>query len=398
MDARRFDRTARAALAAAVVAAAIGLAAVPAPTIAFGAPEVDDPATAVASAALDELSLVDRAGQVVMTSLPGERGAVLTSRTRRQLARLRPGGVIVFGENYRSRAQLTRLLRSAQAAARAGSAGSFDMLVSIDQEGGVVKRIPTAPPFNSHPRLGALDRVDVTKRQAAATAVALRRLGITMDLAPVADLDEGPRRVMRERSFGRSSFLVSRHVAAFVRGLQSSSVAAAVKHFPGFGGASVNSDDALATITRTRTQLAFDLRPFQAAVAAGTESVMVSHGVYRWIDRRRPASTSPAVYRMLRRDLGFDGVAITDSLHADGFGAAARTSVPVGCVQVIRAGADIALLTGSLTDALRCRAQLVAAVRDGRLSRARLDEAAVRVLRLKVHLGAGPGDATQAGG
>ncbi len=384
MDVRRIDRIARAALRTGIVAIAIACAAVPLEVPAIAAEAAVDEHDTAARAALERLSPLDRAGQLVMTSIPGTR---LDSRATSQLRRLRPGGVIVFGDNYRSNAQLWRLLRATQVAARVGDATRPQALVSIDQEGGVVKRLPAAPPTLSHPQLGRLDRTSLTRSQARSTAVTLRRLGIRMDLAPVADLDAGPRRVMRERSFGRSARLASRHVAAFVDGLQGAGVSAAVKHFPGFGGASVNSDDALARITRTRTQLRFDLMPFRRAIARDVDAVMVSHGVYRWIDRRRPASTSPAVYRILRRDLGYDGVAITDSLHAAGFGAAARTSVPGGCAQVVAAGADIALLTGSLVDALRCRAQLVAAVRDGRLDQARIDEAALRVLRLKATLG-----------
>jgi beta-N-acetylhexosaminidase len=192
---------------------------------------------------------------------------------------------------------------------------------------------------------------------------------------------------MRARSFGSDPALVGRHVAAFVDGIQSGGGAAAVKHYPGFGGASVNSDDALATITRTAPQLERDLAPFRQAVRAGVDLVMVSHGRYVAVDRLRPASASPAFYRRLREGLGFEGVAITDSLNAAGFAAAARTSVATGCVRVIAAGADVALLTGSLKDALDCRARLIVAARAGTLSKARIDEAVLRVLVLKARLG-----------
>jgi beta-N-acetylhexosaminidase len=319
-----------------------------------------------------------------MTSVPG---ATLTSRDQALLRQLRPGGIILFGDNYRSRAQLTRLTRTMQVATRAGDTARHGALVSIDQEGGVVRRLRDAPPTRSHPQLGAADDVRATREQGRRTAVALRAVGVHMNLAPVADLDLRPRRVMRERSFGSAPALVARHVSAFVDGLQAGGGVGSVKHFPGFGGASVNSDDALATITRTRTQLDADLQPFRSAIDAGVESVMVSHGVYVRVDRRRPASTSPAMYRLLREELGYDGIAITDSLHAAGFGAATGGGVVDGCERVLVAGADIALLTGTVREALACRARLVDAVRAGRLPRARLDEAAPRVLRLKSRLG-----------
>ncbi|MCW2920302.1 MAG: glycoside hydrolase family 3 domain protein [Thermoleophilia bacterium] len=383
MHHRSLELSARMALRATVVAAAIVLALVPAGVVAAGEP-APDPHLLAAQDALRELSLVDRAGQVLMTSVPG---ATLSARDQASLRQLRPGGIILFGDNYRSRAQLTRLTRSMQVATRAGDDARASAIVSIDQEGGVVRRLGDAPPTRSHPQLGAADDVAATRQQGLRTGAALRAVGVHMDLAPVADLDLRPRRVMRARSFGSDPTLVSLHVRAFVDGLQAGGVSGSVKHFPGFGGASVNSDDALATITRTRAQLDLDLQPFRAAIDAGVESVMVSHGVYVRIDRRRPASTSPAIYRLLRDELGYDGIAITDSLHAAGFGAATSGGVVDGCERVLEAGADIALVTGTVQEAIACRARLVEAVRAGRLSRARLDQAATRVLRLKSKLG-----------
>jgi beta-N-acetylhexosaminidase len=377
----------RGALVVASSVVALVVAAVPAPSAHVpnaGAAEVE-PAEREAHAALERLGLVDRAAQLVVTAVPG---TALAPADARRIRALRPGGVIVFGGNYRSRQQLVRLLRAVRVAAQAGDPTRPAVLASIDQEGGVVKRIADAPPTLSHPQLGRLDRAATTRRQALATATALRATGIRMDLAPVADLDIGPRHVMRERSFGARPALVSRHVAAFTDGLAAGGVASSVKHFPGFGGASVNSDDALAPIARTAAQLRReDLEPFRAAVAHGAGSVMVSHGVYRALDRRRPASTSPAAYRLLRSSIGYDGVAITDSLHARGFLQGIHASVAEGCVRAVAAGADMVLLTGSLQDAARCRAALLAAVRSGRVPRARLDEAALRVLRLKARLG-----------
>ncbi len=383
MQSRTIERTARAAARAAVVAVACAVALVPPGVVAAGAPK-PDPHLVAAEAALANMSLVDRAGQVLMTSVPG---AMLVPRDQVLLRQLRPGGIILFGDNYRTRAQLTRLTRAMQVAVRAGDAARAGALISIDQEGGVVRRLHDAPPTRSHPQLGVADDVDVTREQGRATGRVLRAVGVHMDLAPVADLDLRPRRVMRERSFGSSPDLVTRHVAAFVDGLQAGGATGSVKHFPGFGGASVNSDDALATITRTRAQLELDLRPFRGAIEAGVESVMMSHGVFVALDRRRPASTSPAMYRLLRSVLGYDGIAITDSLHAAGFGAATRGGVVDGCERVLVAGADVALLTGTVPEAAACRARIVAAVRAGRLTRERLDEAVTRVLRLKSRLG-----------
>lgn len=378
----------RASLRAAILVAALMLASVP-PGIVAAATPPDDPHSSAAQAALQKLTLPERASQLVMTSVPG---ATLDRSTTTTLRSLRPGGVILFRNNYRSRTQLARFGRLVQVAVLAGDSTRPRAMLSIDQEGGMVKRLPDAPPSRSHPQLGAADRVALTRREGRLAGESLAALGIHVNLAPVADLDLGPRHVMRQRAFGTAPALVGRHVAAFVDGLQAGGVAAAVKHFPGFGGASVNSDDALATISRSRVQLGADLIPFRRAIAADTDMVMMSHGVYTRIDRRRPASTSPAMYRLLRGELGYGGVAITDSLHATGFGAATRMPVAAGCVATIAAGADIALLTGSLRDAVACRNALVAAVRSGELSRTRVNQAATRVLAAKSRRGLLPGE------
>ena len=134
----------------------------------------------------------------------------------------------------------------------------------------------------------------------------------------------------------------------------------------------MNSDDGVADITRTRAQLlAGDFGPFLAAIDADVDAVMISHARYTAIDKLRPASASPAIYKMLRDDARWDGVAITDALNAPGFTTAAS--------------ADIALVTGTLVDAMRCRAALAVAASKSAVLRARIDEAALRVLRLKAH-------------
>jgi len=347
-------------------------------------PVSPDPALRAAREARVTLPLPDLAAQVVMTSVPG---ITLSHLSSAQLRALRPGGVIVFGDNYASRIQLARWIRSVTLAGLDGDVTRPRPLLSIDQEGGVVKRITDAPPTRSHPQLGATGRPALTRAQGRMTAALLARLGIQLDLAPVADLDLGPRHLMRERSFGADPARVGSQVASFIAGLRSGGGASSVKHFPGFGGASVNSDDALARITRTRTQLEADLTPFRSAIAADADSIMVSHGIYTAIDRRHPASTSTAMYRLLREELGYQGIAITDSLNAAGFAAATRDTAVAGCVPALAAGADIVLLTGTLAEAAACRARIIAAVRTGALPRARLNEAAERVLTLKARLG-----------
>lgn len=337
--------------------------------------------------ALHHLTLSDRVGQLIISPINWVR---LDARSAQILRRLRPGGLIIFSENYRAQAQLKQLIAASQGVIRRDASHIPNAIVAIDQEGGSVKRIKDLPPTLSAPQLGQINRVRVSMRQGVQTGHSLRRLGINMNLAPVADLSGRALGAMKERSFGSRPEVVAKHVTAFMMGLQNEGVAASVKHYPGLGSASVNSDVGRVVINRSLSQMQRDFKPFQAAIDAGVDSVMVSHAVYSAFDRGRPASASPVIYRMLRKQHNFHGVVITDSLHAAGYRKLVSGGVGRGCVQAIRAGADVALLTGSLKDALVCRQQLILSVKNGQLSDERINESVLRVLRLKIKLGLVP--------
>lgn len=389
MPVRPTEPAARVALRAAIVAVALAAPIVPRPVMAAPHPAAasrDAAELAQARAALARLPLADRVSQLITTSVPG---ASIAPRDARVLRAARFGGVIVFSGNYRSMPQLRRFTHAVQLLTLDGDATRPRSLISVDQEGGAVRRIPGIAPTRSAPQLGAANRPALTRAQGRATGEALRALGIGLDLAPVADLDLGPHHVMRARSFGASPRLVSENVAQFTIGLHEGGVGGTLKHFPGFGGAVVNSDDALARIDRSVEQLADDRAPFVTANTWRADVIMMSHGVYTAYDRRRPASASPIAYRLLRsrQTMQYGGVAMTDSLHAAGFRAATGLSAPQGCVATVAAGADIALLTGPVADAVACRRLLLAGVASGAVTRSRIDEAALRVLTLKAHLG-----------
>jgi beta-N-acetylhexosaminidase len=219
------------------------------------------------------------------------------------------------------------------------------------------------------------------------TGSALVQAGVNVDLAPVADLDIPPEHVMRERSFGSEPHKVGRLVTAFARGLQSHRVAATIKHFPGFGGANVNSDDDRAFIYRSRWQLHhIDAFPFHSAIDGGAKMVMLSHGMYVHDGGRQPASLSRYIAtQRLRDEFSFTGAAVSDALNE----VAWRFGGDIGktCVATVHAGVDLALLTGGVDQARICALAIRDAVRRGKISEARLDQAVARVLELKTWLG-----------
>ena len=355
-------------------AVAIALAAAAAATPLPSSAEVGD---------LARMSLREKVGQLVMF---GISGTGLTDAERELIRRHHLGGVILFADNYRDREQLRNLTTQIQNTVRRGS-GGIGALISVDQEGGVVKRFPDMPPWRSHPEIGATGDPSVAFAQGQDAGRALRNAGVNVNLAPVGDLDLPPEHVMRSRSFGSRVRLVARMTRSFARGLQSRRTAATAKHFPGLGGATINSDHGRAYVYRTKRQLRrADVVPFRRATEGGLKLMMLSHGIYVNHGGRRPASVNRfiATHR-LRNEVGFEGVAISDALEPvawkfDG-------SVPRACRATVWAGADIALITGHADAAAACANEIVRGVREGGISEARITRAARRVLELKRWLG-----------
>ena len=200
-----------------------------------------------------------------------------------------------------------------------------------------------------------------------------------MSLAPVADVPSVPGAAMAGREFSTDPAAAAAATADSVRGWLAAGVLPTVKHFPGLGGATVNTDDGSATIDRTRGELDEDLEPFRAALDAGTTFVMASHAVYPALDGEHIASQSPAVIDgLLRDELGFDGVVMTDSLEAAAVRAVA--DVDEAALASARAGVDVMLTTGRGSYIRVFRALLAEARRTTRSSGDRVRASAARVL------------------
>jgi beta-N-acetylhexosaminidase len=286
-------------------------------------------------------------------------------------------GVILFGANVASRAQLRRLGRSLQDAARGGA------LISVDQEGGLVRRIPFAAPRQGQPAQGSVARV---RRVAGRAASDLRSLGVNVNLAPVADVPSSRRADIYPRAFAGGPNAVANRVAAAIQGYRAGRVAATAKHFPGLGAALRNTDDASVVIRHSAARLRrTDLVPFRAAVAARAPLIMVSHARYPALDGHRVASQSRRIASgLLRGEMRYDGAVITDALEAR---AVPRgLSVAGAAARSLTAGCDLLLTTRDsswriVSSRLAARAAASPAVG------ARVRQAAARVLVLKRELG-----------
>jgi beta-N-acetylhexosaminidase len=314
-------------------------------------------------------------GQRLMVAMRGTQPSpALLDRVRRGEV----GGIILFGFNITSPSQLRTLTTTLQSAARA--AGRPPLLISTDQEGGRVRRLAWAGPAKSATELGGSSQAHV-RREALLAGRALRTAGVTVDLAPVADVP-GPGSFMAadDRTFGASAALVGRAVTAFTRGLADAKVAATAKHFPGIGRATNNTDSSLVEIRASRGALENDLAPFRAAIGAGVPMVMISNASYPALDSK-PAPWSPRIQSLLRTELGFKGVTITDAL--DGAAATRRRSLKSVAVLSAQAGVDILLFTGSEASSAAAYERLVTAASEGRLPAAALRRSYDRILALK---------------
>ena len=341
-------------------------------------------AAASIDATLKQMNLKQKIGQLVMFAPGGHR---MTEAERGVMRRHHIGGVILFADNYSDRSQLKALTEQVQRVARSANELRIGALISADQEGGVVKRFPDMPPRFSHPQIGASGDASLAYQQGRATGRELREAGVNVNLAPVADLDLPPEHVMRSRSFARRAGKAARMTRAFARGLQSRRTAATAKHFPGFGGATINSDYGRAYIYRSKRQLhQIDARPFHRAIAGGIKLIMLSHGMFVNDGGRRPASVNHYIAtRRLRREFGFTGVAISDALEPVSWKFDGSTAK--ACRATIKAGVDIALITGNVYTARSCVQEIRAAVRTGDIRQGRINKAVRRVLELKRWLG-----------
>ncbi|MGI8645339.1 MAG: glycoside hydrolase family 3 N-terminal domain-containing protein [Nocardioides sp.] len=327
-----------------------------------------------------EWSAEQLAGQVIVGRYagtdPAEAGALVRD--------LHLAGVCVTSDNVADSDQV-RATTAAVAEAVAADGRRFPAVVGVDQEGGVVSHLRgVATDFPVFADAGAAIAADRTNGErvvadaARATALELRQLGFTWVFAPVADVTIGPDDpTIGTRSPSTDPALAAAATAAAVTGYDAAGLVSTTKHFPGHGSATADSHEVMPRLDATLPQLrARDLRPFEAAVSAHAPAIMVSHLDVQALAPDVPASLAAGIYDFLRDDLGFEGLAITDSL---GMGAVTGREYPA--VTAFNAGADLLLMPA---DTRNTHAVLTAAIESGEITRARAEDSAARVVALQL--------------
>ncbi len=324
--------------------------------------------------------LASLVGQTLMGAMDGTvPSADLLARVRRGEL----GGVIIFGGNITTPSALTAVIARLQAAAKAG--GNPPLLIATDQEGGEVKRLPAAPPASSAETMGATLGAQAVREQGRATGKYLRGVRVDVDLAPVLDVGDASSSFLGSRIFSSDPATTAKLGSAFAAGLQSAGVAATGKHFPGLGTAPGNTDVAVVVVPTSKAGLERRLVSFRAAVSSGVKLVMVSNAEYPALDPARlPAALSPKIVSgILRGQLGFGGVVITDTMTAP-----AIARYPDAPVRALRAGDDVLLYSDSESLSKQAYAVLLQAARSHRLGRPTLLAAYERIQKLKAWLSA----------
>jgi beta-N-acetylhexosaminidase len=318
-------------------------------------------------------------GQHLFIGVPG---ATLGADTRRLLESVRPGGIVLFARNIDKAAELRALTRALRAEL------AYRPLIAIDQEHGHVNRlrniIGEAPAIAEIKKSGNVEQAEDFGRT---TGRWLHQFGIDIDLAPVLDLelfDEKTDNALRERCWGRTAKEAGHWAGAFLEGLEREGVAACPKHFPGLGGAVLDSHEKLPTIQRTREQLlAEDVAPYRTLMRRIT-AIMVGHGHYPAFDGKkpRPASLSKAIVtQLLRNELGCDGLVLTDDMEMGAISQICPFHEAV--VEAFDAGADMILVCHTAEKALAAQEALTKAVESGRIHPRRLAQSQRRIQQFR---------------
>lgn len=345
---------------------------------------IADEAARQASKLVAAMSLEQRVGQLLFVGIDGTTAG---AQAKQLIADYHVGGVILFGPNITNAAQAVKLTNALKAANAAS--GKVPLWLGVDEEGGRVSRMPGD--YVNMPTAKAVGDVDNTtyaRKIGQLLGKEVQSLGLNVDFAPVLDVNSNPQNpVIGDRSFGPAAALVSRIGIQELKGLQETKVLPVVKHFPGHGDTSVDSHIGLPVVDHDLTRLRnLELVPFKDAIGQQAEAVMVAHLLMRKIDPDYPASQSRAVITgLLRGELGFQGVVITDDLT---MGAIAESyGTGTAAVRAIKAGADVALVGHEFAKAKEAYDALLAAAKSGELPGQAIQTSAERIVRLKLTYG-----------
>ena len=323
---------------------------------------------------INNMSIEEKVGQMFMVRCPVSNAASMVQKYH-------IGGYILFGRDFsgKTKQEIVANVSSYQ------EASSIPMLIGVDEEGGTVNRISTntnlrSEPFKSSQELYAEGGFDLIRSDTLEKSAFLKSFGINVNFAPVVDVSTNPDDYIYKRSFGENANLTSEYTTTVVTAMKNSNIGSVLKHFPGYGN-NVDTHTSIAIDNRPLESFRnSDFLPFEAGIKAGANIVLVSHNIITNIDPDNPASLSTRVHNILRNELGFNGVIITDDLAMNAISKYYdNTTVAVGA---ILAGNDLICTTDFETQI----PEVINAINNGTISIDRINESIRRILKLKEEL------------
>lgn len=327
-------------------------------------------------AMIEEMTLEEKVGQMFLLRCPGaEYGVPIVEYYQ-------PAGYILFASDFEN--QTVDSIREIIAGYQAAS--GVPLLIAVDEEGGTVTRVSRFSAFReskfaSPQKVFAEGGMELVIADTIEKCQLLSSLGINMNLAPVCDVSTNPEDYMYDRSFGKSAEETADYIKNVVETMNGQNMLSALKHFPGYGN-NVNTHTGIALDERPYEQFTEgDFLPFIAGIEAGASTVLVSHNIVCCMDEELPASLSPEVHRILREELAFDGVIVTDDLVMDAI--TLYTGAEAAAVLAVEAGNDLLIATNYNVQI----PAVIAAVQDGRITEERIEESVFRILKMKFEYG-----------
>ncbi len=325
------------------------------------------------------MTLEEKLGQMLLVGIDG---TVLDANAKKMITQDKVGGIILYAANIKDLKGMVSLVNSLK---KNNSTNPVPLFMSVDQEGGKVSRMPAEfATIPSNGVVGAANNATAARTMGTLLAREILTAGFNMNFAPVLDINSNPDNpVIGDRSFGSSASKVIKLGIAEMQGIESEGIVPVVKHFPGHGDTSVDSHLELPVVNKTAAQLAkLEWLPFQAAIKADADAVMVAHILFPKLDPNKPASLSDIIIgKQLRGDMGFKGVVITDDLT---MGAITKHfNLGNAAVDTVKAGSDILLIAHEYDNEQIVLKALQQSVKKGEITESRIDESVHRILALK---------------
>ncbi|WP_066393148.1 beta-N-acetylhexosaminidase [Neobacillus mesonae] len=331
---------------------------------------------------ISEMSLEEKIGQMI---LAGISGTTVDTNTQNLINQYKVGGIIFYQDNLENPVQTLQLVNQI----KSKSDPKLPLLLSVDQEGGRVTRLPGGlvnfPPNKS---IGEVNNPEFSYKVGTILGQELKAFGLNLDFAPVLDINSNPKNpVIGDRSFGNNSEVVSRLGIQTMKGIQSQDIITTIKHFPGHGDTSVDSHLDLPIVNKSLKELKeLELIPFERAINNGADVVMVAHILLPQLDAKYPASMSKAVMTdILRNQLGFKGVIITDDMTMGAI--IDHFDIGQAAVKSVNSGSDIILVGHDYNKIVEIISSLKKAVLNGEISEQRINDSVSRILVLKNNYG-----------